>query len=294
MKIVQGWQVGESAGTSHRAGRSSHQNLLDGAPGDLGNFSLVIARSPGRYSPRHRHNFEQFRYQLQGAAEYGRTGKLEPGMVGYFPEGVHYGPQTQKEGEELAVLVLQCGGASGQGYLGRAEQARATAELSELGDFKNGVFRRGKDTHGKRNMDAFQAIWEHVNARPLVYPESPYPAPAFLDPAEFAWEPVTGAPGVAEKRLGVFTECGSAAGLVKLDPGAAFRATGGRDIYFTLSGAGTVADAPMGFSTTLYLEKGEEAEIHSSAETEILHFHLPDLDRLDAAVGSAAGQTAAE
>lgn len=240
MKIIQGDEITVETGTSHRGGVSQWRRLLDGKAGAVNNFSLVLAQSPGRFSPRHRHNFEQIRFQLKGTASYGRTGTLTPGMIGYYPEAVHYGPQTQEDGEMLSSLVLQFGGASGSGYIGRDEQAALTEELRSLGEFKDGVFRRNEGVPGKRNLDGFQAIWEHAKQRPLTYPEPRYEAPILMDPDRFEWLPVGGAPGVWEKPMGVFTECRTMAGFLKLAPGAVYEATGARDIYFVMSGAGDV------------------------------------------------------
>ena len=277
MKIVQGDQVPDGAGTSHRGGVSSHQYLLDGEPGALNNFSLVLAKSPGRYSPRHRHNFEQFRFQMEGAAKYGRTGKLTPGMVGYYPEGASYGPQTQEDGVNLAVLVLQCGGASGEGYLSRAEQAIAIDDLNTMGDFKDGVFFRNEDVPGKRNMDAFQAVWEHVNKRPMVYPKPRYDNPILMQPENYKWTPLVGAPGVSQRQLGDFTECHTRVGFLKIDPDTKLKLTGGRDIYFVVSGAGTVDGETLRPTTTVYLDDGEQARLSADESTGILHFHLPEI-----------------
>lgn len=276
MKIVQGDEMGDSIGSSHREGKSSYVRLLDGDEGTPGNFSVVIAKSPGRYSPRHRHNFEQFRFQLEGIANYGRTGTLTPGMLGYFPEGVHYGPQTQDEGEYLETLALQFGGPSGSGYLGRSAQAALTEELRKFGEFKKGAFRRNPDVPGKRNMDAFEAIWEYANQRPLVYPQPRYASPILMHPDAFGWVPVEGSEGVFEKHLGTYSECQSGASMVRIEPGSRFDAKGGRDIYFVLKGSGEVEDAPYRRLTTVYLDESETATFAATDTTEILHFHLPD------------------
>ena len=58
--------------------------------------------------------------------------------MGYFPESVHYGPQERSEG--LRTMVLQCGGASGQGYLSVAQREAMNAELNETGEFKKGLY----------------------------------------------------------------------------------------------------------------------------------------------------------
>jgi mannose-6-phosphate isomerase-like protein (cupin superfamily) len=277
MKIIQGDRLKPDARSSHRGGVVSYLRLLDGEPDTIDNFSLVLARTPGRFSPRHRHNFEQFRYQLEGTADYGRTGKLKPGMIGYFPEGVHYGPQTQAEGDELAMLVLQCGGASGGGYLGREGEVAYTEELKKFGVFKDGVYHRNADVPGKRNVDAFQAIWEHVHQRPMVYPKARYDVPILMHPDAFEWVPVEGARGVYEKTLGTFTERRTAAALLKLDPGAKHDLTGERDIFFVVNGTGSIGREPLRRLTTVWLDKGDNARIEAVDDLELLNYRLPNL-----------------
>jgi mannose-6-phosphate isomerase-like protein (cupin superfamily) len=282
MKVVQADKVEGKPASFHRGGSSVYTHLVEGDDASpVDNFSLIIARTPGRFSPRHRHNFEQFRYQLEGVADYGRTGKLKPGMIGYFPEGVHYGPQTQDPGETLKMLVLQCGGASGSGYPGRKAVMAAQEEMRKYGHFKDGVFYRNEGVPGKRNLDSFQAIWEHVAGRPMVYPKPRYDVPILMHPDAFEWVPVEGAAGVCERQMGAFTERQASARFLKLDPGAVLSMTGKRDILFVVSGTGKVKGGaksdPLRAHTTVYLEPGDKAVLEAKQETEILNIRLPDL-----------------
>src|SRR5256885_16011263 len=112
-------------------------------------------------------------------------------------------------------------------------------ELRQGGGYKDGVLRRRAGVEGKRNLDGYQAIWEHVNERSMVYPKARYPQPIFMDPANYEWVPVEGAPGVAEKLVGVFNERRSQAGLIKLDAGAS-SVTRGKGVYVVTRGAGAV------------------------------------------------------
>jgi hypothetical protein len=251
--------------------------MVEGEPGGIDNFQLSFGQMGGDFnSPRHRHNFEQIRYQLEGVLDYGRDGKLVQGMVGYFPEGVYYGPQSQDPSINCKTIVLQFGGASGSGYLSQAEVKAGMDELKAEGEFKDGVFRRRADVEGKRNLDGYQAIWEHVNRRPMVYPKPRYPQPIFMDPATYDWVPVEGAPGVAEKLLGVFTERRSEAGMVRIDADASYTAHG-KGIYVVVRGAGTVGGKELRALTTVYLDQGETVTFAVTEPTELLHFGLPDL-----------------
>ena len=97
-----------------REGTLRSRRLLTGEPGTPGNFSLQLSSTPTYFSPRHRHNFDQVRYQLSGDFDFSTDGAMKPGSVAYFPEGTYYGPQSCPTGSE--TLVLQFGGASRSGY----------------------------------------------------------------------------------------------------------------------------------------------------------------------------------
>ena len=146
-----------------------------------------------------------------------------------------YGPQVNKT--EIFCAVLQFGGASGSGYLLPREVKAGMEELKKFGEFKDGIFHRYDGTPGKRNMDAYQAIWENVHGREMVYPTGRYDAPIFADSKNYDWVPVRDALGVSEKLFGVWTERRTQAGLVRIAAGAS-HAVGGRGVYLVLSGAG--------------------------------------------------------
>ena len=292
MKIVQGEELQWERGLEYRGGIFHFRRLLEGEPGGIDNFQLSLGRMSGEfYSPRHHHNFEQVRFQLEGELDFARDGKMKTGMVGYFPEGAFSGPQSQDPATTPMTVVLQCGGASGSGYLSRNEVKAGMDALQSEGEFKDGVFRRFKDVPGKRNMDGYQAIWENVNKRPMVYPKPRYSRPFMMDPAHYEWVPVADAPGVSEKMLGVFTERRTVARFVKLDPGASFEAQG-RGIYFVTKGQGKVEDQRLERLTTIYVNRGERARITAQDTVEMLHLGLPDLSGITA--GTDVSAVAAE
>jgi hypothetical protein len=285
MKIVQGEELQWERGLEHRGGIFHFRNLMEGEPGTIDNFQLSLGRAGGDfYSPRHRHNFEQIRFQLAGELDFARDGKMKTGMIGYFPEGMAYGPQSQDPASTPMTIVLQMGGASGSGYLSRKEVKAGMDALKAEGEFKDGVFRRRADVPGKRNVDGYQAIWEYVNKRPMTYPESRYSRPFMMDPSHFEWVPITGAPGVAEKFAGTFTERRSSARFLRLDPGATFEAEG-RTISVVLKGSGSVAGETLQKLTTVYLDHGERAAIVAREPVELLQFGLPDLRGMAAGPG---------
>jgi hypothetical protein len=265
---------------------------VEGKPGTPGNFKFSLSRLGTDYSgPRHRHNFDQYRYMIEGESDYGQDGPLKAGMLGYYPEGVHYGPQVNKT--DIYCAVLQFGGASGSGYLLPREVKAGMEELKQFGEFKDGVFHRREGVPGKRNMDAFQAIWEHVHGREMHYPKGRYAAPISLDSAHFDWVPVKGAKGVSEKLFGVWTERRTQAGLFKLEKGSRFEAVG-HGVYLVLSGAGTCAGNPLKQYSTVYVLADERATIEASEETLLLHYGLPDLSDIEATGHTSGTLQAAE
>jgi len=207
-----------------------------------------------------------------------RNGKMVPGTLGYFPEGAAYGPQSS-EGRSVTA-VLQFGGASGNGYLSPAEVAAGTEELKKFGTFEGGIFRRNDDVEGRRNTDAYQAIWEHVHGGRMDYPKPRYRDPIMVDPENYEWLPIAGVPGASEKAIGTFTERACSAVLIKLAPGTTYRA-GGRSVYLVLSGAGSVGEHSYRSLTALHLESGETAQLVARESTELLRLVLPDLAGLE-------------
>jgi hypothetical protein len=294
MKLVQGDEIPLQRGLEYRGGMFHSRRVLEGEAGSIDNFQLSIGVSQGDfYSPRHHHNFEQIRVGLEGTLDFDRDGKMSPGVVGYFPEGVYYGPQSQDPNGVATAAVLQFGGASGSGYLSNAEVRAGMEELKKHGEFKNGVYHRRVPFHGKKNADGYQAIWEHLHERPMVYPAPRYTKPVFMNASNSEWIPVDGAPGVFEKLLGVFTERRTEAGFLKLAH-CATHSVKGRGIYLVLSGAGEINGEPMRKLTALYLEQGESATITAREESELMHFGLPNLADLSMPVRDALPAEAAE
>lgn len=275
MQIVHGDEVQWKRGLQHRGGTFHYRHLLNGTPGTPGNFQFNIGQLEGDFaSPRHRHNFDQFRFQIEGTMNFDRNGKMGAGSFGYFPEGAAYGPQSS-EGRSVTA-VLQFGSASGSGYLSREEVFAGQEELKKFGTFEGGIFRRNDDVEGRRNTDGYQAIWEHVHGQRMEYPKPRYRDPIMLDPANYQWLPVAGMKGVTQKLLGSFTERQCSACLIRLERGATYRADP-RSVYLVVSGSGIMHDQPYRTFTALHLDEGEHADIVARDETEILRLTLPDL-----------------
>ena len=257
-----------------RPGTFRSKHLAEGEPGTPGNFSLVMGtNADGRNSPRHRHNFEQIRYQLEGSEDYDRDGKLERGMVGYYPEGTYYGPQTGDGG--TTMLLLQFGGPSGAGYMSRDALKAGYQELKKTGTFDGGIYRRRDDGEGRRNRDGYEAVWEFVNGEPITYAKARYLRPVVMNPQNFDWVPIEAAPGVSIKTLGVFSEKRTEINFLRLEPGSRCRIQG-RRLCFIVEGAGRIAGENYLKHTTVHSESGEQAEFTATALTEVLDIGLPE------------------
>jgi hypothetical protein len=277
MQIVHGDEVPiECNGGGVRTGKVGKQILLVGETDSPGSYKFGLFHQYGDFeSPRHRHNFCQFRVQLEGVCNYASDGKLTPGTVGYFPEGAYYGPQGLDIGDTYTA-TLQFGGPSGQGLLTLKQLADAKKELSKIGVFEGGVFRRNEGVPGKKSVDGFEAIWEQVAGRKLVYPEAQYTAPVLMHMENYFWLPLDGAPGVSIKAMGVFTDCDVPCNAYRLEPGAEFVAEG-RGVFLVLSGHGELEGETFRKYTSMYLNTGETARFKADQVSEILLLGMPNV-----------------
>jgi len=229
---------------SVRGKEREFKTLLIGEDGALDNFRLYFVRQKGEVDiPRHKHNFDQIRMCLEGGKQNFGDGKwIAPGEIAYFPEGTPYGPE-QSNTERLSI-TLQFGGASRNGFVSSARLQKAMDEMKEFGTFEKGVFKRiGQLAPGeKRNQDSYEAIWEHVNKRKLVYPKPRYGEAILMKPEGFAWEPSEDEPGVARKQLCIFSERSLQFAMTKLAAGARGLqlSRGGIQIGFVVQGTGAV------------------------------------------------------
>ncbi|MSQ52695.1 MAG: hypothetical protein EXR28_12485 [Betaproteobacteria bacterium] len=238
------------------------------------NFSCRLVNISGKFfSPRHRHNFDQIRFQLEGEFDYDADGCLKPGCAGYFPEGVRYGPQTA-DGDTWNLLV-QFGGASGGGFTPEHEEERGAGELKARGGtFEKGVFTYYKPDGTKVNQDAYEAIWEYVNGRPLVYPKPRYEKPVLMNSNHYEWVPDPGQAGVSTKVLGVFSERQTKYEVLRVEAGATMHLEA-NSLYFVLSGKGETGGKPYIRRTTIRTEPGDRETLRASEVSEMVHLKLP-------------------
>lgn len=263
--------------SKHREGGIGFKFLATGDEGTPENFVCLLARQAGFYSPAHRHNFDQFRYAYKGDFSLKPHLTLKQGQVSYHPEGVYYGPQNDGEQEQM-LLLLQFGGASGQGFIPYKRLKAANEALSKKGEFKGGKFYSSDGKHDV--VDGYQAIWEHLNGRKLVYPGPRYHDPILMDPVHFAYRPYTeGDDHAFRKVLGVFSEREVRVEMLKISAQGGKLSVGGGDraihILVVLDGRCRVGDEDLTVESTIKLPAGTSCEAVSTEGVEMLHFVTP-------------------
>jgi hypothetical protein len=269
-----GWVV------DHPTGDLSFKHLVGGEPGTLDNFMYILARQDRDFlMPRHRHNFEQIRLPIRGSMNIGRGIELAEGDVGYFVEGLPYGPQEDLLGAakpgERKQLVLQFGGASNYGFMSIQERRKARDELAKVGTWIGPNFQMP----GKKIEWGLNTIWRHVYGVKLKYPKPRYKNVIVACPKRFNWIAIPGARGVEHKYLGAFSERGVWTEFVKLNAGAKWSTTDARArrLLVVLSGAGTAEGQPAGYLTTIQADMGETLQLTATEEMQLFMIGLPPI-----------------
>jgi mannose-6-phosphate isomerase-like protein (cupin superfamily) len=292
MKVVQFDEGEKRTQPDIRGNLKDGRHLLTGDENSPDNYRLNFSRqTTAVFSPRHKHNFEQIRMVLGGGSmNYGPNQEIEPGEVVYFPEGTPYGPQ---EGySEQYSVVLQFGGPSGQGYVSRKRMSQAKDALKQSGSFEGGVFRRsGALAPGqKRNQDAYEAVWEHVNGRKLIYPGQRYAEPVHIKPDHFRALELPDQPGVLVRRLGSFSERSVDIAILDIAAAQAYKLAprAGRQIGFVMEGEGQIEQFALRPHTALELSGGEGATIKAATALKLLLVGLPIFTAAEAAAYKAS------
>ena len=265
----------------HPMGTILFKHLLKGDPDSPDNFMYILGRQEADFSmPRHRHNFDQIRLPLRGDMNIGRGLVLREGEVGYFAEGLAYGPQEDPLGKarpgERVQLVLQFGGSSTYGFMSIEQRRQAHDELAKTGKFVGPHYYRadGKVEWG------LNTIWEHVFGSKLKYPRSRYRDVVIADPKYFNWLEVAGAKGVAHKFMGAFSERGVWIEMVRLRPGATWSSTDprARRLLVALSGEGLAQGQAVRYLTALQVDAGETLDVTAASEMEFFLVGLPPIE----------------
>lgn len=247
----------------------AHKRLFEGEESSPDNYMLVMSQEPKTYfSPRHRHPWDQIRFCLQGKIPIARGLHIEAGEIGYFPESAHYGPQ--EGGEDRIVLLLQFGGASGQGFIGPDRLKQARLDMERSGTFEKGVYMTERG--GQRvNRDAYEAVWQNVKGAPPAYVSPAYKTPIVMRPDALRWKP-SADQGVAHKEIGVFPHRSlvirgikvAAGSVVELAPVAALR------FLFVTEGSGALDGRELRRWSILRLLPCESGQISAQDGLEMI------------------------
>lgn len=264
-----------------RGGTITFKTLLEGQEGQRDNYQLLLADTDVSFkSPRHRHNFDQLRFSVRDATNIGHKHNLEEGDLAYFPEGTHYGPQNQEEvGRSSLAMVIQFGGPSGNGYMSRRQMEEGFVTLKESGEFEGGIYRRTAPAQdGRKNQDAYEAIWEHQHGRPVEYARPRFMEPIHFREKNFPWQPASSHAGVALKSIGTFTEREVQVQCIQLGAGARYKlgAQAQRQLMFFASGTGRFSTQDDWFEhTAADLNPGEEPELIATTDSQAVVLRFP-------------------
>jgi len=268
---------GEDTATT-RGGDRRFVDVLNGDDDAKDNFRLIYALQRGEFSgPRHRHNFDQIRYCISGAMNYGPNSWINAGELAYYPEGAYYGPEVSDK--EYVVMALQFGGPSGLGFVSSRKITQGMEQLKAEGTFEKGVFRRSGDlpAGARRSQDAFEAVWEHLKGRRLEYPVPRYPTPVLIKPEGFPWVSHGNGRNIWIKRLGVFTERSIEIHMFKFAANGEFALPSrpGTQVGLFISGAGQIEGEKYRENSAFSLQRGEAAKLQSGTESVLLLIGLP-------------------
>jgi len=212
--VMSGLEVPWSGGSGHRTADIRRQFYVVDDQDRQVQFRGAYEIAAERWSPLHRHTFEQIRYQMGGDQTYGDH-RWTTGTFGYFPEAVHYGPHSSGP-EGFREVDLQWPSPTG-GFFGSNE-----ALVQAMGALKErGVTFQGGLAHwpGGRKQDATEACWELLLGGKVSYAAPRYRTPVFMQSENLPWAG-TDAPGVSRRHLGHFHDAGPCAFLLRLEPGA--------------------------------------------------------------------------
>ena len=273
-------------GVNHREGSFRYKDLGQGTPGRPENFYLRMVWTEGDFfSPRHMHNFDQVRVQIKGKFSFDKDGTMQPGCIGYFPEGTPYGPQTSAE--DTIQLAMQIGGPSGSGYISEAQRTAAVDALTKHGRFERGRYFAADDKTGA-GQDGFEAAWEFANGgRRIKYPRRRLEKPLLVNPEAFEWLELPGSPGVRTKRLWDFGSRALACSLYQIGAGSSL-VLANPQTTMVQSGAGAIGQLRFAKFDVLHLAAGESARIEAHEETELLAMPHPVFPQAATRSASAA------
>lgn len=221
-------------------------------------------------SPRHHHNFQQFRWTEMGSVNFGPGQDIAEGDIAYFPRGTYYGPQRKHEG---VGILLQFG-------FGDEMPSRRKPEADEDTDEARIQEERWRARGGTETMEAAASV-EAAPATATVPPER-FSAPILMHPAAFQFHEL--GVGVAAKWLGRFHdhdgEHGDVAVIVlRLSEGGEYRLASDRaQLGWTITAGLEVEGQSYPRMTSFFSPRGDEAALRGSGGTEMIIIEFPRLD----------------
>jgi mannose-6-phosphate isomerase-like protein (cupin superfamily) len=231
----------------------------------------------GFFTPRHRHNFDQFRYVVSGEMNLGKGIDLHEGECVYVPEGTYYGPLSQKG--PVALIVLQFPGPNGAYRIKDSDKSAAMAALKAKGGyFEDGVYKIKQPDGHSINQDSYEAVWEQHMGEPISYAAPRYETPIIIRPQGFRWRADPRRPGVEIKHLGTFNEYGTSVALWRIEPGAviASETLDAPQVRCVVRGATTYGGKKLDDKACYYIPEGIGTEPLASPDgAELLVFSIP-------------------
>jgi hypothetical protein len=224
----------------------------------------------GYTSIRHRHDFEQLRFAASGRMDLGFD-TLEEGDVGYFPANAYYGPQKC---EGALILIAQWG----DRFITKEQSDQAVAELSQRGEFRDGIYRSVDERGHPYNKDPLNAIWEQVFGEPYKAQQPRYRQPVLITPPAFGWSDQEGP--VRIRRLGTFTENGLAIETVHWHRNGTFAVAGNHSDHrptflFTSAGSFSHDGLQFGAHTGIWAGPDETMRVNGEEGSESLVVRFP-------------------
>jgi hypothetical protein len=180
------------------------------------------------------------------------------------------------------VILLQFGGASGQGFIGPDRVKQARLEMEKEGRFEGGIFTRDV-TEGRRNWDAYEAIWLHVMRGELSYAPPVYKTPIVMRPEALPWLS-SSEEGVSVRRIGVFPHRGLSLDAWRIEPGARHQVPAHRALRlsFVTEGSGTMNGAELRRWSAVRMKPGESASVIATSRLELLEMTVRPVGALSA------------
>jgi mannose-6-phosphate isomerase-like protein (cupin superfamily) len=282
---AKGREVGTTRGRGVDGGASPDLKVVL-YPIDTGNPDINLRFGydqigDGFFTPRHRHNFDQFRYVVSGEMNIAEGVDLHEGECGYFPEGTHYGPLLQKGAASL--LVMQFPGPNGSYRIRDLEKRAAMDALRKAGGFfEDGIYKIKQPDGHSINKDSYEAVWEQHMGRPITYAAPRYQAPIIMRPPAFGWIPDLTRPGVEIKHLGSFTEYETSISLWRLAPGTVIpgQVLAAPELRCVLRGDTVYDGKRLDINSCYYIPEGLHTKpIESVYGAEILAIAIPKYAR---------------